>query len=214
MSLLIISALFRQQEYMHENRIHRIDGRIVSISQPHVRPIVRGKAGGPVEFGAKLSLSLVEGYARIEHFAWDNFNEGLLLSEHLDSYYQRHGYYPESIHVDKIYRNRANRQLCKELDIRMSGPLLGRPSKEEKVNKSKRKQRQQDLRDRVIIEGKFGESKRRYGLNRIMVKLPDTSETVAGIITITMNLEKRLRILWRKIFGAFSIDQMKNCQPI
>ena len=38
----------------------RVDQRIVSLSQPHVRPIVRGKAGKPTEFGAKLSVSYVE----------------------------------------------------------------------------------------------------------------------------------------------------------
>jgi hypothetical protein len=46
---------------MYVNRCHRISGRIVSISQPHVRPIVRGKPAAPVEFGAKLSASLVDG---------------------------------------------------------------------------------------------------------------------------------------------------------
>ena len=42
---------------MYENEAKRIDDRIVSITQPHVRPIVRGKAGKAVEFGAKLSVS-------------------------------------------------------------------------------------------------------------------------------------------------------------
>ncbi len=32
------------------------------LSQPHVRPIVRGKAGKPTEFGAKLSVSCVDNY--------------------------------------------------------------------------------------------------------------------------------------------------------
>ena len=34
-----------------------VDYRIVSLNQPHIRPIVRGKAGKAVEFGAKLSAS-------------------------------------------------------------------------------------------------------------------------------------------------------------
>jgi len=48
---LIIQERYRQQHWMYENRCHRISGRIVSISQPHVRPIVRGKASAAVEFG-------------------------------------------------------------------------------------------------------------------------------------------------------------------
>jgi len=39
----IIQELYRQQREMHSARIHRCDDRIVSIGQPHVRPLVRGK---------------------------------------------------------------------------------------------------------------------------------------------------------------------------
>ncbi|WMM91329.1 IS5/IS1182 family transposase, partial [Heyndrickxia coagulans] len=52
------------------------DHRIVSISQPHVRPIVRGKAKANVEFGSKVAISVVDGYALIEHLDWENYNEG------------------------------------------------------------------------------------------------------------------------------------------
>ena len=54
---LILQEVFRQQHQMWKRREHRIDHRIVSCSQPHVRPIVRGKASAPTEFGAKLSVS-------------------------------------------------------------------------------------------------------------------------------------------------------------
>ena len=64
--LLIVSELFRQQQWMYENRSRRIDDRIVSLTQPHVRPIVRGKAGTPVEFGAKLSVSYSDGYCFLD----------------------------------------------------------------------------------------------------------------------------------------------------
>ena len=117
------------------------------------------------------------------------------------------------MHVDKIYRTRENRQLCKKLNIRMSGPALGRQRRDPKVNKSNRKQRQQDLRDRVVIEGKFGEAKRRYGLNRIMAKLSPTSEAVIGMTAIVMNLEKQLRILFAKILRALLAHQTKNYRP-
>jgi len=47
---------------MYYNKTQRIEDRIVSISQPHIRPIVRGKAGTPVEFGAKISVVCIDGY--------------------------------------------------------------------------------------------------------------------------------------------------------
>lgn len=48
---------------MYDNHVHSVEHRIVSISQPWLRPVIRGKAKVPVEFGAKLDLSLdSEGY--------------------------------------------------------------------------------------------------------------------------------------------------------
>ena len=47
---LVIQTLYDKQKEMHTKRIHSIDDRIVSIHQPHVRPIVRGKSNAKVEF--------------------------------------------------------------------------------------------------------------------------------------------------------------------
>jgi len=57
----------------------RFDQIIVSLSQPHVRPIVRGKAGKPTEFGAKLSVSYVDHYVFLHRLSWENFNESQAL---------------------------------------------------------------------------------------------------------------------------------------
>jgi hypothetical protein len=74
-SLLVVAEVYRQQQWMYDNKTSRIEGRIVSLNQPHIRPIVRGKAGTPVEFGAKLSVSLRDGYVFLDRIDWDNFNE-------------------------------------------------------------------------------------------------------------------------------------------
>ncbi len=50
----VIRKIYEQQKFMFENNTHSVENRIVSISQPYIRPIVRGKAKSPVEFGAKL----------------------------------------------------------------------------------------------------------------------------------------------------------------
>jgi len=70
-TLQIIRALYEQQLHMHTHRTHKINDRIVSISQPHVRPIVRGKATANTEFGAKVAISIVDGYAYVEKLSWD-----------------------------------------------------------------------------------------------------------------------------------------------
>lgn len=54
----VLWQIYEQQQYMYENNVHTVPNRIVSISQPYIRPIVRGKASAPVEFGAKLDISL------------------------------------------------------------------------------------------------------------------------------------------------------------
>ncbi len=163
-NLLIISELYRQQKEMYETRKHSIPERIVSISQPHVRPIVRGKDKAAVEFGAKISLSMVDGYAFLEKLSWNAYNEAKELIPHIEAYKRRFGYYPESVHVDHIYRNRENRRYCTEHGIRISGPPLGRPPKDLREHRKVLKEAHKDELARIPIEGKFGNGKRRYGL--------------------------------------------------
>jgi hypothetical protein len=195
-NLLVIKELFRQQLFMYESRTHKMASRIVSISQPHIRPIVRGKAKSNVEFGAKVSLSLIDGFSFVDRISWDNYNESGDLIDQIENYHKRFGFYPESVHADQIYRNRENRKYCKKYDIRLSGPPLGRPKKVTSENveqlKQQKQQHRQDEIDRIAIEGKFGQGKRRFSLARIMAKLAGTSETVIMVAFMVMNLEKIL----------------------
>lgn len=64
--LLVIQELYHQQTIIFKERSPSIQERIVSISQPHVRPIVRKMKNARVEFGAKLSVSVVDGYAFLD----------------------------------------------------------------------------------------------------------------------------------------------------
>jgi hypothetical protein len=191
-NLLVIHEVYRQQRWMYDNNKNRIDDRIVSISQPHVRPIKRGKAKASTEFGAKISASLVDGYTFLDHLSWDNFNESLDLKPQIESYRKRFGCYPESVHADGIYRTRGNIKYCKMHHIRLSGPPLGRPPKEKQLQKEIRKQTRQDELDRIPIEGKFGQGKRRFSLSKIMCKLADTSSSAIAIAFLVLNLEKWL----------------------
>ena len=188
--LLVCRELYRQQQQMYDQRTNRIEDRIVSISQPHIRPIKWGKAGRDTEFGAKLSLSVVDGFSFVDRRSWDNYNESLDLVGQIERYKRRFGCYPESVHVDKIYRTRANRAYCKERGIRMSGPPLGRPPKE--VSAADKKQAAADEAIRNRVEGKFGQGKRRFGLGRIMAKLASTSAAQISLSFLVMNLELAL----------------------
>ena len=174
----------------------------MSCSQPHVRPIVRGKASASTEFGAKISVSLVSGIARVDRLSWDNFNESTDLKTQVESYRKRFGFYPESVHADKIYRNRENRQYLKARGIRLSGPPLGRPRKIQDPIQYRLEQRQYrlDELDRIPIEGKFGQGKRRFTLNRILAKLPNTSACWIAMIFFVMNLNTWLERAFLRVY--------------
>lgn len=192
--LLVIQELYRQQKEMFVEKKHRIEFRIVSISQPHIRPIVRGKASSNVEFGSKITFSLKDGFTRLEKHSWENFNESTLLKEHANNYFAIHGVYPKVIAADQIYHNKENKKFCKENGITITlGMMPGELIQEGEARKSIRNP----------IEGKFGEAKRRYSLGCIMAKLESTSKSVIGLIVLVMNLEKRLRDLLLNFFAKY-----------
>ena len=91
----------------------------------------------------------------------------------------------------------------------MSGIALGRPAKVTETNKdilkAKRKQLREDEIDRIDIEARFGHSKRRYGLDRVMAKLRNSSKTIISLVFLVMNLEKVLRELFLSLFFRFLI---------
>ena len=199
--LLVVTSVYSQQLEMYKNKKQSIEDRIVSLTQPHVRPIVRGKAGKNVEFGAKLSASCRDGYVFLDRISWDNFNESGDLKNQVEAFKKSTGAYPESVHVDKIYRTRENRAWCKERGIRISGPPLGRPPKN--VSKEQKKQALEDEKIRNSIEGKFGLGKRRFSLGRVMAKLPHTSQTAIAITFLVINISTWLLRFYKGFLCLF-----------
>ena len=198
----IIQRVYIQQEEMYRLKVKRCDDRIVSIHQPHVRPIKRGKANRAAEFGAKLSVSLsASGIASVDHISWDAFHEGSDLPAQVEAYKQRYGYYPQSVLGDTIYGTRENRRYLKEKGIRFSGKPLGRPPQMTEENRTEfnklQKQRREDYRQRIPVEGKFGQGKNGYNLNYIRAKTARTSEAWINSIFLVMNLMVLLKVfIW------------------
>jgi transposase, IS5 family len=180
--LLVIQTLYEQQKFMYDSRTHSVEHRIVSIHQPHVRPIVRGKTNAYVEFGSKIQMSIMNGITFLEDLSWDAFNEGTRLISTVENYKRRFGYYPQKVFADKIYCNRDNRAKLKKLKIILVAKPLGRPSVA--VDNHIRPG------ERNPIEGKFGQAKTAYGMNRIKARLQDTSESWIASIVLVLNLIK------------------------
>lgn len=122
---------------MYQTQTHRCDDRIISISQPYVQPMVRGKQDKPVEFGAKLSVSLTgEGLAHADHLRWDAFHEGLDLATQVEAYRERYDLYPERVLTDPICGARTNRDYLKQRGIQFAGKPLGRPQQVTDANRA------------------------------------------------------------------------------
>jgi len=205
----VIQHLLEQQETMYRKKTHQVEDRIVSIHQPLVRPIVRGKAKAKTEFGAKINISLLDGYARVDHFDWDAYNEGQDLQAQVERFRKLTGKYPELVQVDKIYLTRENRRFLKEKRIRYTGEPLGRkPAKEIKSRYQKRKERR-EAAERNQVEGKFGQGKRGYGLNDIRARLATTSNSWIGAIIFVMNLIRHMRDIPLPNFVSLLLKLMK-----
>jgi len=187
-----IENLYEQQLFMYENRTRKVDDRIVSLAQPWVRPIVRGKAKAKCEFGAKLEISVVDGFTRLEHTSFDPYNESQNLQEIIERYRARTGRYPRRVLVDKIYRNRDNIAFCKERKIQISGKPLGRPKKDAVIDK---KQLRADETGRVEVERKFSHAKGSFGLGLVRARLKETSETSIALSIVALNIAQVERIL-------------------
>ena len=197
---LTIQLIYSQQKEMYDKKKSRVDNRIVSLFQPHVRPIVRGKAKANVEFGAKVEISVVDGYVRMEKLSWDAYHESATLQAAVENYYVRYGYYPECVLVDQAYCTKDNRRYCLKHGIRISAKPLGRPKKSQTVD---RKIVYQDSCDRNIVEGKFGEVKTTYGLERLSTRLKETSEAEIQVSLMIMNLSRLMRVKFLSLIQRF-----------
>ena len=199
--LEVIRTIFSQQDEMYQKRVHSVKDRIVSIHQPQIRPMVRGKASADVEFGPKLSLSVVDGFLYLDHLRWDAYNESLDLIAQVNKYRRQFGNFPKVVIADGIYGTRENRRYLKEKGIRFSGKKLGRPPKElDMVAREMEWLRVLEQGERNEVEGKIGTAKTRYGLGKLMTKTEQTSENWVAMAIFSMNMATALRRLLLSLF--------------
>ena len=117
----------------------------------------------------------------LDELSWDAFNEGSHMMNYVEQHCGRFGYYPRELLADQIYCTRENRAALKEKGIKLLAKPLGRPSAVQ-IHVSPG--------ERNPIEGKFGQAKTGYGLNRIKARLRGTSETWIACIFLVLNLVK------------------------
>lgn len=180
----VIQTVLYQQKDMLKNNTHSIEERILSIHQPHVRAIPRGKSRSKTEFGSKIDLSMHDGYGYIERFHWGAFNEGEDLQTSIYNYYMRNGYYPARVFIDKIYATKENLEFLKSMHIQFVGLPLGK-AKAEYIKAQKELLKGLGIRNEV--EGRFGLDKRKYGMDLIKARTDITSQSWIGASNFIAN---------------------------
>ena len=200
--------MYEQQKMMFEQNVRRCADRIISIYQPHLRPIVRGKAKAKVEFGAKIGASIVNGYTYVDHLSWDAYNESSDLPMQMELYKKRFGMLPREIQADKLYLGKENRKYIKDCHVDCYNRPLGRPPKE--CNDGHAEDKKRAIGERNEIEATFGTSKRVYRANDIRAKLDNTADTWTGACFFAKNVMKFLRGLLCLIFAKSGLEVLKS----
>jgi hypothetical protein len=201
--LWVIRHIYDQQKTMYDLKVHSHPHRIVNIYQPHVRAIPRGKDKHSIEFGAKLGVSEICGFSRIDRISWEAYSESKDLVLQVENYKKLFGYYPEVVLADGAYLGSENRKYLKEKRIRHTGKALGRPKQMTRAEKLAIKK---ERGERNHVEGKFGQAKNGYGLTDIRARRKDTSEAWIGGIWLAMNLKRYMDLLSK--VGLMAIIQM------
>jgi transposase, IS5 family len=166
-----------------------VKDRIVSFYKPYLRPIVRGKEGKDVEFGAKAHISQVGGVNFVEHLSFKAFHEGVRLPKSLRFHYLLTKHKCKQFGGDRIYANRNNRALCKKKGIATCFAKQGNPKW---LKKDKNQHDAEAKMKRIIgkaratrLEGSFGNQKNHYLLQKVKARKEHTEIVwiYCGIIT-------------------------------
>lgn len=169
----VIREVLSQQQKMHLTG-KSMPGRIVSVSKPYIRPIVRGKETKAVEFGAKANLVQVGGVNFIEHIDFNPFNEGtrgISSIQYAQTLVRR---LITHFAGDSIYATNKTRKYCssRQIPIYTSFTRKGRAARDEKQRSLIRSTLSKERATR--LEGSFGTEKEHYNLRKIKARTKET----------------------------------------
>jgi transposase, IS5 family len=169
--LAAIKTVYEQQHQLLYGTNEKVIHRIVSISKPYIRPIVRGKEIKPVEFGAKVHKVQISGISFIEHLSYEAFNEGTRLKQTV-AFHQKHFGKLSQLGADGIYATNENRRYCSKLGIATSFVAKGKDGKLSHQKKAMRSAL--SIVRGTVLEGSFGNEKNHYLLGKIRAKTQAT----------------------------------------
>jgi hypothetical protein len=178
-----VIKVYEQQHGKVYGHIEQIKDRIVSLSKPYIRPIVRGKETKTVEFGAKVNMLQIDGINFIEHLSYDAFNEGTRFQHGI---FVQRKLFGKCTHqsADQIYATNANRKYCKQNNIVTNFIPKGK-QKIQHIEQAAALRRTLNIARGTILEGSFGNEKNHYFLQKIPARndITETCWIFFGILT-------------------------------
>lgn len=166
-----IQIVYEQQHELLYGNSPAVPHRIVSLSKPYIRPIVRGKEIKPVEFGAKVHKVQVSGISFIEHLSYEGFHEGIRLKQTV-AFHQKHFGKLSQLGADGIYATNENRRYCHKLGIATSFVAKGNDGK--LAHQKKAMRNALSVVRSTLLEGSFGNEKNHYLLDKVKAKTKPT----------------------------------------
>lgn len=180
------ATIFTQQAEMLRTKTHSVADRIVSLHEPKVRPIPRGKVNAPIECGRKVAFNLVGGKFLLPVYAvHENRSDTEAIKASVETHERIFGRKPHTMMFDKGGHAPDNHQYLKEHGILDGIDYRGRtaPSPIDTMSAHTRKRL---YCRRTRIEGKIGTAKTHYGLDRNRYK-DDNAPVLLTFAILTMN---------------------------
>jgi len=179
-TLDIANKIVEQQDKRNQSKTNIIENRIVSLHEPNVRPIKRGKDNAKCEFGKKVAFCVIgETLLVSTKIESDAFDDREMIKATIEKHKQITGRDPTEIISDRGGHNKENHDLLKEKNIKDGIQRLGK--QKDKPTRVQKRQRNR----RSVIEGKIGTAKQWYGLNRNKYKEDNgKAYTIFGLIAM------------------------------
>jgi len=183
-----IVRIYEQQHEKLYGNVKEIKNRIVSLSKPYIRPIIRGKETKAVEFGAKVNMLQIDGINFIEHLSYDAFNEGIRLQSGIHLHRRLFGKCTH-ISADQIYATNANRSYCKQQGVVTNFIPKGK-QKIHHIEQAAVLRKTLNVARGTILEGSFGNEKNHYFLQKIPARTQQTETCWIFFGVMTSNAVK------------------------
>jgi transposase, IS5 family len=165
--------------------------RLVSLHDPHARPIAKGRLGKPVEFGYKAQVADNDDGIVLDHdVALGNPPDAPRLAPAIERISKRAKRTPRTVTADRGYSGTKVENDLHDLGVRnVVIPRTGKPGQARQVHE-RRPSFRREVKWRTGCEGRVSNLKRNYGWERTRIDTLQGAQTWAAYGILTHNLIK------------------------